>query len=164
MKEAGSSAGGFYKHFNSREELEVEALAEAFKFLDQLEVQAEDLSAYFGMFLSEEHRDNPGRGCALTALATDVRNASTAVRTVYTQRVKQNLAAYANQLDHGDAHSRRNRAILLLSTAIGGVGLARAVNDKALSQEILDALREEMKALIGPPKAKTAEAKKRMTT
>ena len=28
MKEAGSSVGGFYKHFNSREELVIEALAE----------------------------------------------------------------------------------------------------------------------------------------
>ena len=163
MKEAGSSAGGFYKHFSSREDLEVEALAEAFKFLDQLESQAEDLTAYFAMFLSEEHRDNPGRGCALTALATDVRNASTAVRTVYTQRVKQNLASYTNRLGEGDAHARRIRAILLLSTAIGGVGLARAVNDKALSHEILDALREELQPLIGPPQAQKAKAKKSRT-
>jgi TetR/AcrR family transcriptional repressor of nem operon len=160
MKEAGSSVGGFYKHFNSRDELVVEALAEAFKFLERIESQAEDLPSYFAMFLSDEHRDNPGTGCALTALATDVRNASTAVRTVYTQRVKQNLTHYSSQLSQGDAHTRRSRAILLLSAAMGGVALSRAVNDPALSREILEALRTEVEALISSPKVRKTAAKK----
>ena len=34
MKEAGVTVGGFYKHFGSRDELVVEALATAFKDLD----------------------------------------------------------------------------------------------------------------------------------
>ena len=34
MKEAGVTVGGFYKHFGSRDELVVEALARAFKDLD----------------------------------------------------------------------------------------------------------------------------------
>jgi TetR/AcrR family transcriptional repressor of nem operon len=36
MKEAGVTVGGFYKHFDSRDELVVEALATAFQDLDRL--------------------------------------------------------------------------------------------------------------------------------
>lgn len=160
MKEAGSSVGGFYKHFNSREELEVEALAEAFNFLDRSESQAKDLLTYLDVILSDEHRDNAGGGCALTALATDVRNASTAVRTVYTQRAKQTLAYYIDHLSGGDPHTRRTRAVLLCSAVIGGLAISRAINDKALSQGILEALREEVKALISLPKARKKVARK----
>ena len=35
MKEAGATVGGFYKHFDSRDELVVEALATAFLDLDR---------------------------------------------------------------------------------------------------------------------------------
>ena len=71
MKEAGSSVGGFYKHFESRDELVIEALAEAFKDLERWEQEAEDLPALLRFYLGEEHCDRPGTGCAITALAGD---------------------------------------------------------------------------------------------
>jgi TetR/AcrR family transcriptional repressor of nem operon len=147
MKEAGSSVGGFYKHFGSRDDLVVEALAEAFKDLDARESSAADLPAYLQDFLSDAHRDKPATGCAVTAFAGDVRHASSGVRTVYTQRVKHTLSYYDSGLKGGDAQSRRRRAILLLCAGVGGVSLARAVNDKALSREILQALRDEFAVL-----------------
>ena len=151
MKEAGSSVGGFYKHFKSRDELAVEALAEAFKDLDKWEKNAEDLPALLRFYLGEEHCDHPGTGCAITALAGDIRQASKAVRTVYTERVKHSLAYSADRMQGGDQASRRARAILSLSAGIGGLSLARAVNDKALSREILTALREQLIVLTEFP-------------
>jgi len=151
MKEAGSSAGGFYKHFESRDELVIEALAEAFKDLDRWERNAEDLPTLLRFYLGEEHCDCPGEGCAITALAGDVRHASTGIRTIFTQRVKHSLDYSADRLEGGDAESRRSRSILLLSAGIGGLSLARAVNDKALSREILAALREQLIALTKQP-------------
>lgn len=147
MKEAGSSVGGFYKHFESRDELAIEALAEAFKDLDRWERNAEDLPALLRFYLGEEHCDCPGEGCAITALAGDVRHASTGIRTVFTQRVKHSLGYSTDRVKGGDADSRRSRAILLLSAGIGGLSLARAVNDKALSREILATLREQLTAI-----------------
>jgi TetR/AcrR family transcriptional repressor of nem operon len=151
MEEAGSSVGGFYKHFESRDELVIEALAEAFKDLDRWEQEAEDLPALLRFYLGEEHCDCPGTGCAITALAGDVRHASTGIRTVFTQRVKHSLGYSADRLKGGDAASRRARAILLLSAGIGGLSLARAVNDKALSREILVALRDQLITLTKHP-------------
>ncbi len=99
MEEAGSSVGGFYKHFSSREELVTESLAEAFKFLDRMESKSKDLPALLESFLSDEHYAAPGSGCALTALANDMSRASGAARTVYTQRLKQTLTYYAERLN-----------------------------------------------------------------
>jgi len=154
MKEAGSSAGGFYKHFHSREDLVIEALAEAFKDLDRWGREAEDLPALLGLYLSEAHCQSPGTGCAVTALAGDVRHAGTGVRALYTQRVKQNLGYFADGLKGGDADSRRARAILILSAGIGGLSLARAVNDPDLSREILTAVRQQAIDLARTPIAK----------
>ena len=159
MKEAGTSVGGFYKHFASRDELVVEALAEAFKDLEGFERDAESLSAYLEDFLTEGHRDRPGTGCGITALAGDMRHASSSVRTVFTQRVKQNLGYYANRVKGGDAESKRLRAILLLSAAVGGMSLARAVNDKVFSREILKALGEELNVLAKRPMAKRVRSR-----
>jgi TetR/AcrR family transcriptional regulator, transcriptional repressor for nem operon len=156
MKEAGSSVGGFYKHFRSRDELVIEALAEAFKDLDRWEQEAEDLTALLRFYLGDEHCDSPGAGCAITALAGDVRHAGTSVRAVFTERVKHSLGFSSARLEGGDAASRRARAILLLSAGIGGLSLARAVNDKALSREILAALREQLVILAkSPPPTRT---------
>jgi TetR/AcrR family transcriptional regulator, transcriptional repressor for nem operon len=151
MKEAGSSVGGFYKHFESRDELVIEALAEAFKDLDRWEQEAEDLPALLRFYLGEEHSDCPGTGCAITALAGDVRHASTGVRTVFTERVKHSLGYSADRMKGGNAASRRARAILSLSAGIGRLSLARAVNDKALAREILAALRDQLIALTKQP-------------
>jgi TetR/AcrR family transcriptional repressor of nem operon len=62
MKEAGVTVGGFYKHFDSRDELVVEALATAFQDLDRWEEHTDTLTKALGNYLSEEHRDAPGEG------------------------------------------------------------------------------------------------------
>ena len=45
MKEAGVTVGAFYKHFGSRDQLVVEALATAFKDLDVWEEHTADMGA-----------------------------------------------------------------------------------------------------------------------
>ncbi len=160
MKESGSSVGGFYKHFNSREELVIEALAEAFKFLDLKESRSKDVSDYLDTYLSDGHRDDPGAGCALTALMSDMSRASSSVRTVYTQRLKQTFSFFTQHIDDSDDAARRARAILLFSAASGGLALARAVNDPTLAEEILDVLREQVSALSGNPSLENDVAKK----
>src|ERR1700727_1724871 len=68
MKEAGVTVGGFYKHFNSRDDLVVEALATAFQDLDRWEEHTETLTKGLTTYLSEEPREVPGTACALGGL------------------------------------------------------------------------------------------------
>src|ERR1700720_574361 len=84
MKEAGVTVGGFYKHFDSRDELVVEALATAFQNLDRWEEHTDTLTKLLENYLSEGPRDAPGTGCALGALLGDRSRASRWRRAVYT--------------------------------------------------------------------------------
>src|SRR5271170_6118107 len=92
MKEAGVTVGGFYKHFGSRDELVVEALATAFKDLDVWEEHTTDMAQLLQNYLTEAHRDAPGTGCAMGALLGDVTRGSKSERALYTERVKRTVS------------------------------------------------------------------------
>src|SRR3979490_2681955 len=78
MKEAGLTVGGFYKHFDSRDDLVAEAVGSALGAWKR----AGDAAASGGPpvtyeslvddYLSEAHRDQPGTGCPVVALAGDI--------------------------------------------------------------------------------------------
>src|SRR5258708_13841446 len=68
MKEAGVTVGGFYKHFGSRDELVVEALATAFKALDVWEEHTPYMAHLLQNYPPKSHRDAPGTCSAMRAL------------------------------------------------------------------------------------------------
>jgi len=144
MKQAGVTAGAFYKHFKSRDELVVEALGTAFKDLDAWEEHAETLAQVLENYLTEAHRDNPGAGCAMGALLGDMSRASKSARTVYTARVKRSLVFTAGLLPSEENTDKRGRALLILSGLLGAINLSRAVSDPILSREILDQVRQQL--------------------
>src|SRR2546421_954752 len=77
MKEAGLTHGGFYGHFSSKEDLMAKACARASArsraLWGKLAERAPDdpLSEIAGVYLTSRHRDNPGTGCLMAALAAD---------------------------------------------------------------------------------------------
>src|SRR5579863_4559610 len=150
MKEAGVTVGGFYKHFGSRDELVVEALATAFKDLDVWEEHTPDMAHVLQNYLTEAHRDAPGSGCALGALLGDMTRGSKSARTLYTERVKRTLAFSSALLPSNPPRDKRGRALLILSALLGAINLSRAVSDPNLSREILDGVREELIGLLKP--------------
>jgi TetR/AcrR family transcriptional regulator, transcriptional repressor for nem operon len=152
MKEAGVTVGGFYKHFNSRDELVVEALATAFQDLDRWEEHTDTLTKLLENYLSEEHRDGPGTGCALGALLGDMSRASRSAKTVYTARLKRTLAYSTGLFPRNGNSDRRARAILTISAMLGAINLSRAVSDSNLSREILEQTRDQLIGLNKPTK------------
>jgi TetR/AcrR family transcriptional regulator, transcriptional repressor for nem operon len=144
MKQAGVTAGAFYKHFKSRDELVVEALGAAFRDIDAWEKHAETLAQLLENYLTEYHRDNPGAGCAMGALLGDMSHASKSAKTVYTTRVKHSLAVTAGLLPSEGNSDKRGRALLILSSLLGALNLSRAVSDPILSREILDQVRQQL--------------------
>jgi TetR/AcrR family transcriptional regulator, transcriptional repressor for nem operon len=150
MKEAGVTVGGFYKHFGSRDELVVEALATAFKDLDVWEEHTADMEQLLRNYLTEAHRDAPGTGCAMGALLGDVTRGSKSARALYTERVKRSLAFSNALLPASQRGDNRNRALLILSALLGAISLSRAVSDASLSREILHGVREELIGLVKP--------------
>jgi TetR/AcrR family transcriptional repressor of nem operon len=155
MREVGLTVGGFYKHFDSREDLVVEALRSAF---GNLRRQAEPAASggspliYANVvdnYLSEAHRDHPGAGCPVGALAGELARGGKRTRALLTEEIRSNLQLIADLIPSQDEGQARSRAILTYSALVGAIGLARAVSDKALSREILKSVSELLKKTVG---------------
>ncbi|HCF3084930.1 TPA: TetR/AcrR family transcriptional regulator [Pseudomonas aeruginosa] len=137
MKEAGLTHGGFYKHFESRDQLVTEALEVAFQRSEDPErTYKATFDTLVGEYLSPEHRDAVGTGCAVGALVSDIGRVEGEARELYTRKLKANIKGISALL--GPAKSaKRAEAIVVFSAMIGALGLSRAVADDELSQEIL---------------------------
>jgi TetR/AcrR family transcriptional regulator, transcriptional repressor for nem operon len=140
MHEAGLTHGGFYRHFDSREGLIAEAVAEALaqgsrRMQTSPELgQPAALSAIVDGYLSRRHRDKQETGCAVAALPTDITRTDARARQVYERQVRSYLDLLTDLTPARD----RDTAHLILGALVGALVLARAVDDRALSNEILD--------------------------
>jgi TetR/AcrR family transcriptional repressor of nem operon len=141
MREAGLTHGGFYRNFASKDDLATEALTTALVRGTEKLSRFTDLNGYVSAYLSEIHCADRGDGCGLAALGSDVAREGTGVRRAVTDYVAGRLGWIAG-LFGGSAAARRKRAIATLSGLVGALTLARAVDDPALSKEILAAARE----------------------
>ena len=140
MNQAGLTHGGFYRHFGSRDDLVAEAITEALaQGAERFEASAAlggvaALETIIDGYLSPLHRDKPETGCAVAALPTDVVRTDARCREAYSRQVRSYLdllTALTPTGDSADAH-------LVLAALIGAIALARAVDDVALSDEILE--------------------------
>jgi TetR/AcrR family transcriptional regulator, transcriptional repressor for nem operon len=149
MKAAGLTHGGFYKHFDSRDDLVAEAVERALRdnegFMATLTADAPDARSALGLFVdwytSAEHRDTPSTGCAVVSFGADAPRSEQRVRAAYTGQVQRYLVHLEALL--GDP----GRAAAALSTLVGAVLVARAVGPGELSDEILAAARASVLAL-----------------
>jgi len=145
MKEAGLTHGGFYGHFSSKEHLiaeaSVHALTRSLALWSKLAEGApgDPLSAIAEAYLTSRHRDNPGTGCVLAALGPDVSRQGRALRHAVTDHVRSAVELLAKLLPGKSKAARKQKAIATYATLVGAMVMARAVDDRALSQEILDA-------------------------
>jgi TetR/AcrR family transcriptional repressor of nem operon len=151
MKAAGLTHGGFYKHFDSRDDLVAEAVEAAVAqsrdgFAEVIEGADDPLAAFVDWYLSPAHRDEPGTGCAVVALGADAARADERVRATYTGQVERYVAQMEELLGEGarEGEDVRRRAIAAVSEMVGAVLIARAVGDEALSEEILAAARTDV--------------------
>ncbi len=151
MKEAGLTHGGFYGYFESKDDLAVAACEVALKGQgDRLRAAkdgdpAVELEAYFERYLSHANRDNPENACLFPALSAEVARQGTPVRAVFTEGLKDYLAALSVLSDRDTPGELPKNAIAILSTLVGAMLLARAVDDEAFSDSLLEAAKDALK-------------------
>src|SRR6266436_2872372 len=104
MKEAGLTVGGFYKHFDSRDDLVAEAVSSAFGgWKRRVDAAASggtsvSLAKLINSYLSEAHRDNPGTGCAFSALAPEIARSDKRIRALTSEQVLEDVQLIADLL------------------------------------------------------------------
>jgi len=140
MKEVGLTHGGFYGHFASKEDLAAEAVACALEQGAGLRSRNANVADFVSDYLSESHFADRANGCVLAALGGDVARRGEGVSSGVTSYVHTALERLAG-LCTGTA-ARRRRAITTLAGVVGAMTLARAVEDPALSEEILSTARQ----------------------
>jgi TetR/AcrR family transcriptional repressor of nem operon len=138
MASAGLTHGGFYGQFASKDALAVEAFDSALG-----EDRRGALDMLIANYLSVGHVQSPGMGCPLAALANDVAREPTGspLRARFTHGVRHLVGLLSELSPQGVKERRRQRALAKLSTLVGAVVLARAVDDPSLADELLQAAR-----------------------
>ena len=142
MSEAGLTNGAFYTHFSSKEELVREVLMDALTRREERhKANLESgvaLETTIRDYLSTRHRDRAGTGCPTAALVAEIARHPKATRDAFTGKVSDIIMLMAEQIRQGSAEERRRRAITIYAAMVGALQLARAVNDRQLSEEILE--------------------------
>lgn len=132
MKKAGLTKGGFYRHFPSKDDLFVEAVAQAFEEMGRgmVEVaksapEGHALRAMIERYLSTSHANSPGAGCVLSALGPELARKSLPVR----KRIEASLDAYRERLlpfiPGQTREERLTKCRLLFSSMAGVLTMAR---------------------------------------
>jgi AcrR family transcriptional regulator len=140
MAEAGLTRGGFYNHFNTKEELYAEVVQQVLSCReDEPSRTFNHAGEFIAAYLSETHYEDRENSCPLMALPSDVARGGEPVKRAYRQ-------VFEYMLEHLQAGSSgaksRERALAVAALCIGGMAVARAVDDVKLAHEIREAAKE----------------------
>jgi AcrR family transcriptional regulator len=142
MGGAGLTNGAFYSHFESKEDLVRAVLLDALGRREQTLRAAlqsgAGLEAAVRGYLSARHRDGAGQGCPTAALVAEIARHPKQTRDVFTEKVSDIIALLAAQIRSRSAAARRRKAVAIYGMMVGSLQIARAVNDRRLSDEILE--------------------------
>ena len=147
MNAAGLTPGAFYAHFPSKNALLAETLALSVarmkeRFLAGFDERTAStwLRGVVLRYLSTTHRDSVADGCPLPALTADVFRADGVAREEFEAHLRGLLTELEGNMPT-NLGSARDRALATIALCVGGLMLARAVKDRALSNRILRACR-----------------------
>ncbi|WP_424534383.1 TetR/AcrR family transcriptional regulator [Sphaerisporangium viridialbum] len=152
MKEAGLTHGGFYKHFDSRDDLITQAAAVALtegSAKMERAARKNDQNARAGLidaYLAQPHRDQPATGCALVSLGAAAGRGDQQLKEAYEKQVRAYLELIAGLDDN--VEDARAEAMLTLSALVGTVLMSRAVADKDFSDELLETVARQLKRSV----------------
>lgn len=155
MADAGLTAGAFYGHFASKDELVATAVA------DQLREQREGICAAAGggagieelvrSYLSTQHRDHREHGCPSAALLNEIGRATDATKAAYTAGALAVIDDLAATVAPHDPQSLRVKALTLYAGMVGTLQMSRALADRRLAEAVLEQGIQNALALLDVP-------------
>lgn len=157
MRRAGLTHGGFYAHFRDKTELIAEACGSAFdeavpnlERIAGLPTPAGRVRLLIDSYLSTRHRDNRGSGCLVVAVGADIARLQGAAREGYARGFRQHLDRLARALRlSDDARQNREQVTHLMSSLVGALLFARAIEDPVESDAVLHTMRRRLRHEFG---------------
>ena len=153
MSRQGRTHGGFYAHFESKDDLIEHAVGTMFdKTCDRFATQTRGLApvdgllAYIDYYLSPTHINRPGQGCPIPACGGDVARLGAEARRRFEDGVRRLQDLIAVQLEMAGVESMRAQAaaVALLTQLAGGVVMARAVKSSDMQAHIAEMARSNV--------------------
>ena len=149
MKELGLTHGGFYRHFGSKDDLFVDAIALSFREVgDRLERAAEaapegdQTAAIITAYLSKQHLKEPETWCALASLAPDIARMPAPIRKRMDAATLLYMERMSKYMRGADAQERRKNFLLLFSGMAGAIAVIRSLGDAGMRDQALSLARD----------------------
>jgi TetR/AcrR family transcriptional repressor of nem operon len=148
MQAASLTHGGFYRHFDSKEQLVTEAADEALDEIIKRIAEAASrgrrrgrsgggLAAAVEEYLSLQHRDTRRDGCPIAAMGSELTRSGTKTREAVTAGFQKLVETLAREFEGIRPDQAKKRALAAAATLVGALTISRIVTDPALSQAIL---------------------------
>ncbi len=158
MRRAGLTHGGFYAHFEGKDDLIASACSAAFEAaipnLDRIaaaSTRTARVRLLVESYLAVRHRDNRGTGCFVVAVGADMVRLQGAARAGYARAFAEHLDRLGAALRLSrDPQKNREQVTLLMSSLVGALLLARAIEDPERSAAVLCAMRRQVRAQFCP--------------
>jgi TetR/AcrR family transcriptional repressor of nem operon len=155
MSAAGLTQGGFYRHFESKDQLIAEANTAANDQMFQYYQAAVErksprdaLDTVVRLYLHQVQGESPEWLCPLPHLGSELRNSDRQVRTAAMdgyQRLVEFISKLTEQLEIPDHASV---ADAIVTTMVGAVMLSRLAINPSIAEAILDSTELAVKALL----------------
>ncbi|ANM14275.1 MULTISPECIES: TetR/AcrR family transcriptional regulator [unclassified Rhizobium] len=154
MKGAGLTQGGFYKQFESKDDLVAlasgRAMESAIRRWSRVAAgSADPLEAVVGMYLSTGHQGEKGDGCPLAALGSDAARQSAEVRAPFQNGIEAHLQVLDELIPASDGAKPYDKAMVVLSLMVGAVTISRIMTDQGMSERLLEAAADAVKRIAG---------------
>ncbi len=150
MKASGLTAGGFYKHFRSKDELLAEAIAQAFSDSEKVYSSLQNVPSadrwkeLVRLYLSPEHCDHPDTGCPVAALAPEIARAKLSVRKRVAAVMKGRTDRWVEFMPGLTATERERNFFVIFSSMAGAISIARLLTEPAGRQKVLAGMRDHL--------------------
>lgn len=147
MKSVGLTHGGFYGHFDSKEDLLDQALKRGLmqgRLTEQLARarQTSSFEDYVSTYVSKEHRELPDAGCAIPSLVCDAARRPPESRQIMEEYIQKFIATLEGFLD-----GNKDKARLSVSAMVGAIALARVMTNEDEALALLESVKNEILGL-----------------
>ncbi len=155
MGAANLTHGGFYAHFKSKDKLFEAMVGEDFDFTNQLN-KLQDMTALEGKnraeiaasyYLDPSKSNKVAPACTLASSSQDVARSNVATKKAFTRGFKRLVRAFSVATGKKQTKKREERSMAALATCVGGLIISRALEDRELAAELLNACLDNVRSL-----------------